>query len=81
MLWITRTYDIFRVPNGNGVLIQMGEPESVEWYACGRAATRAEVVESIESGLPALEMIARQEKGALEALAKARQRFDRWIPA
>ena len=31
MLWHTRQYEVFRVDNG--VLIQMGEPESVEWLA------------------------------------------------
>jgi hypothetical protein len=81
MLWITRVYDVFRVPNGNGVLIQMGEPESVEWYACGRAATRAEVLESIDTGLPNLETLARQQAGAMEALDRAKKRFDKWIPA
>ncbi len=79
MLWHTRTYDVFKVDNG--VLIQMGEPESVEWLACGRQATRAEVLESIESGLPALEAIAKQERGGLEALAKSQARFDKWLPA
>jgi hypothetical protein len=79
MLWITRQYDVFRVDNG--WLIQMGEPESVEWWACGRAATREEVMHSIETGLPNLESIAKMEKGGLEHLAKAQARFDRWIPA
>ncbi len=81
MLWITRGYDVIRVPNGNGILIQMGEPESVEWYREGRLATRGEVVESIDSGLPALEALARQEKGAMEALDRSRRRFERWLPA
>ena len=78
MLWITREYEVFKVPNG--VLIQMGEPESVEWYALGRLATRDEVMASIISGLPNLEAMARQEKGGLEALAESRQRFEQWIP-
>lgn len=78
MLWITRQYEVFRAPNG--YLIQMGEPESVEWYACGRLATRDEVVESIETGLPNLEAIARTESGGIESLNRARQRFDRYLP-
>ncbi len=80
MLWRTRNYEIFRDHQGKP-LIQMGEPEKVEWYACGRPATRAEVMESIESGLPNLEALARQQAGAMEALARARQRFEKWIPA
>ncbi len=78
MLWTTRNYEVFKVDNG--VLIQMGEPESVEWLACGRPATRAEVLESIDSGLPNLEAMARQEKGGLEALERSRARFERWLP-
>jgi len=35
-------------PNG-GVLCKVGTPTETLWYAEGRAATRAEVVESIES--------------------------------
>ena len=81
MLWNTRTYDVFKVDHkGTGILIQMGEPESVEWFAEGRPATRAEVVASIESGLPALENLAREERGAQEALDRKRQQFEKWLP-
>lgn len=79
MLWITREYEI--VPDGKGKhLLLMGRPESVEWWAVGRRATRAEVLESIESGLPILEAAARQERGGMEAFAEARARFDRTVP-
>jgi hypothetical protein len=78
MLWHTREYEVFKVDNGT--LIQMGEPESVEWIACGREATRAEVMESIETGLPNLLAIARTERGGIEALDHARARFDKWLP-
>ncbi len=79
MLWKTRSFEVFKVGKG-GRLIQMGEPESVEWFACGRAATRAEVLQSIESGLPNLEAMARQERGGIEALGEYRKRFEKWIP-
>lgn len=52
LLWYTRHHRIMEVPNG--VLFQIGRPFKTEWYARGRPATRAEVMESIESGLPAL---------------------------
>lgn len=78
MLWVTRQYEVFKA--GNGPLIQMGEPEVVWWYACGRKATRAEVEASIESGLPNLEAIARQEAGGLAALESMKQRFFKWLP-
>lgn len=51
-LWTTRRYTVFRAHNG--YLIEIGDPEHVEWYASGRRATRAEVVASIDSGLPLL---------------------------
>lgn len=78
MIWTTREYEVFRTDNG--YLIQMGEPESVDWYACGRTAMRQEVLDSITSGMPNLETIARQEDGGLRALQEARDRFERWLP-
>lgn len=79
MLWVTRQYEIFRDHN-NKPLIHMGEPESVEWYRCGKPATRVEVEASIDSGLPILEMMARQERGAMEFLQKSIDRFQKWLP-
>ncbi len=78
MLWITRQLEVFKT-NG-GYLIQMGEPDSVEWYASGRVATRDEVDASIGSGLPNLEAIARTERGGIEALSKSIERFQKWLP-
>ena len=80
MLWVTRSYDVFRDHEGKP-LIQMGEPESVEWWAEGHKASRGQVVESIESGLPALEAVARQQEGAMAALERHRRRFEKWLPA
>jgi len=79
MLWTTRNYDVFQMDK-SGPLIQMGEPESVEWLCEGRPATRAEVQASIDSGLPNLEAVAKREKGGLEFLSKAIARFERWLP-
>lgn len=81
MLWLTRQFEVFYPDRKKQPLIQMGEPESVEWYAHGRVATRAEVLASIESGLPNLEAIAMTERGGLEALEVFKKRFERWIPA
>lgn len=80
MLWITRQFEVYLDDKGRPI-IQMGEPEKVEWYACGRIATRAEVTASIESGLPNLEAIAKLERGGLEFLQKAIARFEKWLPA
>lgn len=80
MLWVTREYEVFRPEQTGGYLIQMGEPDRVEWLAHGRLATRQEVQASIDSGLPNLEAMARLEKGGLEALAAAVKRFERFLP-
>jgi len=82
MLWIAREYELFSTGDTGtrGALITMGKPTGVEWYREGRPATRAEVIESIETGLPNLEGLARQEKGGLEALNHAKERFWPYLP-
>lgn len=89
LLWTTRTFIPFKAPgaSGSGVLLTMGEPLSVEWFAEGRPATRAEVLASIADGMPALERacdmettpLARQDAHA--ALDAATQAFARRLPA
>lgn len=59
LLWNTKTYRPYQVENG--VLIQIGEPNSIEFYTEGRHATREEVHEAIESGCPFLEKYARED--------------------
>lgn len=79
MVWITREYEFF--PDSKGrALIMMGRPHEVEWYCRGRAATRAEVQESIDNGIGALEMMARTEPGGMEHLNKARSQFQKLLP-
>lgn len=52
-IWTTFTFGLF--PDGKGkMLIGVGDPVSVSWWREGRAATRAEVMESLETGLQAL---------------------------
>lgn len=59
---------------GNGYLFRLGEPELLLWFAEGRSATRAEVLASIESGLPILREVAERDGpdgiAALEAAVK-----------
>jgi hypothetical protein len=52
LVWVTRSFRPFAAPGG--VLFKIGPVEDVFWYAHGREATRAEVLESIDSGLPSL---------------------------
>ena len=73
LLWITKSFEIIKA---GGVLFRIGEPESVEIYAKGRRATRAEVNYSVETGLPALHKVADLEgPAAKKELAKEVSRF------
>lgn len=84
-LYVCRTYRPFKVdgPVGvRGVLFELGEPDRIEWYREGRTATRAEIMESIDTGLPALhEMAAKQRPDALSALSEYVKRALRYLPA
>ncbi len=78
-LWRTRGYEVFPDPKGK-ILITVGEPEAVEWWTEGRSATRAEVIESLESGLPILERLAREEAGWMEVLERYKRRAWAHLP-
>jgi hypothetical protein len=79
MLWFTRSYEVFNDGKGRP-LIQMGAPLAVEWFREGRPATRDEVQESIDTGLPSLQALARTERGGMETLGRSVARFERWLP-
>ena len=64
-LWFTRDYKVFRDPKG-GALIHIGEPDHIEWFCEGRKAKREEILESIRTGLPFLEEMAKTEGPAAE---------------
>lgn len=53
LVWITKTWNAFAVDGG--ILFNVGDPISTHWFAEGRDATRAEVLASIDSGLPLLQ--------------------------
>lgn len=79
-LWITKSFRPFRV--GDGVLFHLGTPTSVTWWREGRAATRAEVLASIDSGYPILLAAAEQEgPDAIRELEIARERAMALLPA
>lgn len=78
MLWVTRQFEVFRTEKGP--LIQMGDPERVEWFCEGRFATREEVEKSVAGGLPSLMTIAAQERGGIEALSRAIDQFHQYLP-
>lgn len=82
-LWECKEYETFRAHVGHdGVLFSLGEPTRVDWYANGREASRREVLDSIMSGLPALEKVARLEgPDALAALDAYKERVIPLLPA
>jgi len=58
--WIARHHRAFRDHDGR-ILYSFGDPESLSFFAEGRRATRAEITESIESGIPILRQMAMRE--------------------
>lgn len=73
LVWVTRRWNVYRDPKGLP-LFKIGSPEQTFWYAEGRDATRAEVIASIDSGLPELLKVAEEDGqdavDELEALHK-----------
>jgi len=81
-LWTTTGYKPFSAELGNpGVLFQLGDPERVEWFAEGRAATRVEVDAALSSGLPTLRAIAETEgQDAVDQLVALIDRMQPLLP-
>jgi hypothetical protein len=79
-LWITRTFEHFRVDNGH--LLTVGDPADVTWWREGRPATRDEVRAAVESGIPNLLASAKAEGPfAVEELGKQVKRAEALWPA
>lgn len=79
LLWFTRSYSMF--PDGKGqYLIEIGEPEFVEWYREKRFATYREVMHSVTTGLPNLVEVAKTEEGGLDHLNRMVLAFMRYVP-
>lgn len=83
-VWTTKTFTIWRAPNGP--MITVGPPEAVRWFAGGRVATRAEVVASIDSGLPFLieqqqQQDATEGRHGMKALLLAVENAKQHLPA
>lgn len=81
LVWVTRRWNLF--PDGAGnVLVNVGEPVETLWFAHGRAASRDEVLASIDSGLPILRDMAEAEgPRALEQLARQHEIALELVPA
>lgn len=69
LIWVTDTWRLQR--EGDKVMFRIGDPSLLGWWTRGRHATRAEIMASIESGLPILrEMAERQGPEAVAALER-----------
>ena len=73
-VWTTTSYKLFKPPGG-GVLFTIGDPVEVNWFAEGRAATRAEVQASIHSGIHLLRDACNKE-ATPERCAAAHEELD-----
>jgi hypothetical protein len=60
-LWVTPSFSILRTPNGP--IISMGDPERVDWFTRGRAATATEAAEAFKVGAAKLLVHAEREAG------------------
>jgi len=77
-LWTTSGWDVVGDGRG-GMVIRFDRPLATAWFAEGRPATRAEVIESVESGLPILRQLAEQggqdDIDELDRMIRAAARF------
>lgn len=80
LIWHTQTYRAEKVQGG--LLFRIGAPVNTEWVCQSREATRVEIIESIESGLPFLRQVAEQDgPEALQALRACIERAVKLVPA
>lgn len=79
-IWVCKGYKIFKTSKTEW-LIRLGEPTDIYWFASGHTASRAQVLDSINSGMPALEEMAKKESfEAVKELAFYRQRVEQYLP-
>lgn len=85
LVWVTRSFKTFRPEFGAaGVLCKLGNPTELHWFAEGRTATRAEVLASMESGLPSLKAACEQDDNpahSLQVLDREYRRALALVPA
>src|SRR4029434_290440 len=66
LLWTASSYHVFR--DHGRFLIQMGPASRVAWVCDGRDATREEVTDAVESGLPLLQEACEREDSDLRRM-------------
>lgn len=79
VIYVTTSVEAFQPDPGRSPLFSLGDPLSVSWWSHSRPATRAEVVEAIESGLPILDAACDEDDDPAAARALlAEQRETAW---
>lgn len=82
LVWVTKSFEIRKDWRTDGILFHIGDPTEVLWFAKGREATRDEVLESINSGLPTLQEMAEQDgPRAVEHLTRQTEAAMKLVPA
>lgn len=77
LVWTTRSFRPFRPTMGHdGLLFELGEPTHVGWWCGARAATRAEVLASIDAGLPALREACQKDADPQDSLRYLQTQVD-----
>lgn len=76
-VWTTLAFTPFATTNGR--LIEMGEPTDVAWFAEGKPASRAQIIDAMDQGIPKLRALCRtnQDRVLLDDMMR---RAWRWIP-
>lgn len=77
MVWVTKATQVRQV--GRNLYFNLGQPSEVRWYAHGQPASREEVLDSVETGLPLLAQGCRDDADRAE-LQRLVTRFERWLP-
>lgn len=79
-IWVSKTFKAWK--EQGKILMTVGDPERVLWFAEGRPAKRSEVEASIADGLPVLEGIAEEEGPEAEQdLAAKIRHAETFLPA
>ena len=84
LVWVTKDMQPFKVSKGQGGgwLFKLGDPVTLQFWARGRRATRAEVQESVDTGLPILrEYAERDGAGAVAQLEAMIKVFEALLPS
>jgi len=81
LLYYTRRHQLIASPEmpeagaHAGVLFALGRAFRADWYTCGKPATRAQVLESMDSGMEILRSLAAQHDGP-EGMKMLQRQYD-----